>query len=258
MIGDTELQVRVQSQDTLSGINTQIEDTFPVISTQIEDTLPVTPTQIEDTLPVTSTQIGDTFSQVENTSSQASTQRTRHRSRRLRGLPPIPLDPIDPPTPPYLVSTFIQQIVPPTSSIQQNEPTISTTAVSRSNSVQQNESIQQSSPSSSQQNDCTLEGSNSTVEVQDIPPTSNTNTRVKWGLFHCPKYKDGGRCYLCSHMIEKDKIESYHFGTSSRIHGQLCHTESPDGYIRSFIFCIQDLPCRRQIVGSTSNPTDRW
>ena len=59
-------------------------------------------------------------------------------------------------------------------------------------------------------------------------------------------------------MIVKDKIESYHFKTSFKIHGRLCHTEFPDDCIRWYIYCIEDFPCHRQIIGSTSNPADRW
>ena len=28
--------------------------------------------------------------------------------------------------------------------------------------------------------------------------------------------------------------------------------------IRWFIYCIEDVPCNKQIVGSTTNPTSRW
>ena len=39
------------------------------------------------------------------------------------------------------------------------------------------------------------------------------------------KYESGGKCDVCKHMIEKEFIKSLHFGTSSKIHGQLSHDQ---------------------------------
>ena len=32
----------------------------------------------------------------------------------------------------------------------------------------------------------------------------------------------------------------------------------PHGIKRWFIYCIEDIPCHKQIVGSTTNPVSRW
>ena len=56
----------------------------------------------------------------------------------------------------------------------------------------------------------------------------NSRPRVadkKWGSFHCKKFKSGGKCDLCKHMVEKDLIHSLHFGISSKIHGNLSHDQ---------------------------------
>ena len=59
-------------------------------------------------------------------------------------------------------------------------------------------------------------------------------------------------------MIEKEYIESFHFGIPSKIHGHLAHDKIPNGVMRWFIYCIEDVPCHKQIVGSTTNPSSRW
>ena len=59
-------------------------------------------------------------------------------------------------------------------------------------------------------------------------------------------------------MNETSTIESYYFGNKFRIHGHLAHDVIPDGKVRWFIYAIQDLPCRKLIVGSTQNPVKRW
>ena len=59
-------------------------------------------------------------------------------------------------------------------------------------------------------------------------------------------------------MTEKESIESIHFGLHSKIHGHLAHDKTPNGVIRWFIYGIEDIPCHKQIVGSTTNPTSRW
>jgi hypothetical protein len=55
-----------------------------------------------------------------------------------------------------------------------------------------------------------------------------------------------------------DVIQSFHFGIPSKIHGNLAHDNIPTGVIRWFVYCIEDIPCHKQIVGSTTNPTSRW
>ena len=59
-------------------------------------------------------------------------------------------------------------------------------------------------------------------------------------------------------MKEKDSIQSFQFGIPLKIHGKLAHDKKPDGFLRWFIYCIEDVPCHKKIVGSTTNPTNRW
>ena len=68
----------------------------------------------------------------------------------------------------------------------------------------------------------------------------------------------GKRCDFCSHMVETSTIESIHFSKTFRIHGHLSHNYAPEGMIRWFIYAINDLPCRKIIVGSTQDPVKRW
>ena len=59
-------------------------------------------------------------------------------------------------------------------------------------------------------------------------------------------------------MKEKELINSFYYITKFKIHGNLKHDYSPEGKIRWYIYCIEDMPCRKQIVGSTQDPTKRW
>ena len=61
-------------------------------------------------------------------------------------------------------------------------------------------------------------------------------------------------------MKEKEIIQSFHFGTSSKIHGHLTHDKfsTQDEKLRWYIYCIEDVPCHKQIVGSTTDPPARW
>ena len=60
-------------------------------------------------------------------------------------------------------------------------------------------------------------------------------------------------------MIEKDLIQSFHFGVPSKIHGHLTHDQpSEHDKIRWYIYSIEDIPCHKQIVGSTTDPPARW
>ena len=74
------------------------------------------------------------------------------------------------------------------------------------------------------------------------------------------KYKEGGKCDLCKHMLEKECIESFHFGTFSKIHGNLSHDQfsSNEETKRWYIYCIEDVPCHKKIIGSTTDPAARW
>ena len=100
------------------------------------------------------------------------------------------------------------------------------------------------------------------IENQNDPlienePPENILTR-KWGSFHCDKFKNGRKCDLCSHMVEKGCINSFHFGVYAKVHGHLCHDKPPEGILRWFIYCIEDVPCQKLILGSTKNPNNRW
>ena len=79
-----------------------------------------------------------------------------------------------------------------------------------------------------------------------------------WGSWHCDKYRFGGKCDLCNHMVEKDHTNSLYYNTKFRIHGHLKHDHSPEGKLRWYIYCIDDVPCKKQIVGSTQDPVKRW
>ena len=59
-------------------------------------------------------------------------------------------------------------------------------------------------------------------------------------------------------MIEKECIYSFYYKIPSKIHGHLAHDKWPDGKIRWFIYSIEDIPCQKLTVGSTTNPTSRW
>ena len=43
-----------------------------------------------------------------------------------------------------------------------------------------------------------------------------------------------------------------------QIHGHLRHDLAIRDKIRWYIYCIEDLPCHKLIIGSTQNPTERW
>ena len=59
-------------------------------------------------------------------------------------------------------------------------------------------------------------------------------------------------------MREKSTIDSIFFNKKLKIHGHLAHDQAPLGYIRWFIYSIRDLPCNKQIIGSTQDPKSRW
>ena len=59
-------------------------------------------------------------------------------------------------------------------------------------------------------------------------------------------------------MRERDTINSLYYITKFRIHGNLRHDFSPLGKIRWFIYCVENVPCQKIIIGSTQNPTQRW
>ena len=74
----------------------------------------------------------------------------------------------------------------------------------------------------------------------------------------CERFKNGGKCDLCSHMKEKEFITSYYYPSKFKVHGHLRHDFAPIHKTRWFIYSIEDLPCQKMIIGSTKNPTERW
>ena len=60
-------------------------------------------------------------------------------------------------------------------------------------------------------------------------------------------------------MLPREFVESYHFGTKIRIHGHLSHDFVPEGDgVRWYIYQIEDVPCHKIYVGSTTSPLLRW
>ena len=59
-------------------------------------------------------------------------------------------------------------------------------------------------------------------------------------------------------MKERETVGSYFYSQKFKIHGHLRHDFSPPNKIRWYVYCIEDLPCRKQIIGSTQNPSLRW
>ena len=59
-------------------------------------------------------------------------------------------------------------------------------------------------------------------------------------------------------MVEKHYVESRFFNTKLRIHGHLAHDIAPENMHRWFVYMIDDIPCQKAIVGSTTKPTSRW
>ena len=98
---------------------------------------------------------------------------------------------------------------------------------------------------------------NNTIHV---PPQAivGTNYGQEYGSFHCSKYKKTKVCDTCKHMEENNFVVSNHFKQKFRIHGNLSHDTFPENKQRWFIYLLEDIPCQKQIIGSTTNPTDRW
>ena len=86
-------------------------------------------------------------------------------------------------------------------------------------------------------------------ETHPVPYIQDQSQNKKWGSFHCDKFKMGRKCDLCSHMIEKKHVQSFHFGVPSKIHGHLSHDKIPVGALRWFVYSIEDMPCHKRIVG---------
>ena len=85
----------------------------------------------------------------------------------------------------------------------------------------------------------------------------NMNT-LEYGSFHCAKFRNGKRCDMCKHMVEKGYVESKFYKQKFRIHGHLAHDIGVENKKRWFIYQIEDVPCQKSYIGSTTNPTARW
>ena len=101
------------------------------------------------------------------------------------------------------------------------------------------------------------------TDLHNLPPILPTlnplpQKQLSWGSWHCERFKFGGKCDFCSHMRETDYVKSFYYITKFRIHGHLRHDHSPEGKIRWFIYCVEDVPCKKHIVGSTQDPLSRW
>ena len=59
-------------------------------------------------------------------------------------------------------------------------------------------------------------------------------------------------------MVETDHVSSTYFNTKLRIHGHLSHDSGPPNMHRWFVYLLEDTPCRKSIVGSTTKPTSRF
>ena len=59
-------------------------------------------------------------------------------------------------------------------------------------------------------------------------------------------------------MVETNFVESVFYNQKFRIHGHLSHDLSPSDMLRWFIYLIEDIPCNKAIVDSTTKPTSRW
>ena len=82
----------------------------------------------------------------------------------------------------------------------------------------------------------------------------------QYGSFHCDKYQKGKKCELCSHMKETNFVYSHFYKRKFRIHGHLSHdlSLSTIDKRRWYIYQIEDIPCEKQIIGSTTDPYNRW
>ena len=126
----------------------------------------------------------------------------------------------------------------------------------------------QTDPPSSQQDTSNNQLSTSTAtptvlqNLIPILPSLNPNplqqNQLTWGSWHCERFKVGGKCDFCSHMKETDHVKSFYYITKFRIYGHLRHDYSPEGKIRWFIYCVEDVPCKKHIVGSTQDPLSQW
>ena len=120
--------------------------------------------------------------------------------------------------------------------------------------VQQNEDTNNNGSSQSTQD--------STRSTNSWGASSNfqtiDNNSKEYGSFQCAKFRAGKKCDLCKHMVQTNFVTSGLYNQKFRIHGHLAHDVSEANKLRWFIYLIEDLPCKKAIVGSTTKPTSRW
>ena len=93
---------------------------------------------------------------------------------------------------------------------------------------------------------------------QTVANSTTQNEAFQYGSFHCMKYKMGKKCELCSHMVETNFAYSHYFKAKFWIHVHLSHDLSPIDKKRWYVYLIEDIPCKKSIVGSTIDPYKRW
>ena len=59
-------------------------------------------------------------------------------------------------------------------------------------------------------------------------------------------------------MVQTNFVTSGLYNQKFRIHGHLAHDVSPENAQHWFVYLLEDIPCGKQIVGSTKNPKKRW
>ena len=80
------------------------------------------------------------------------------------------------------------------------------------------------------------------------------------GSFYYEKFKGGGSCDVCHHMGRETSMVNYvYLRKNFAIHGHLVHLKpSQRPKLRWFIYLMEDLGCRLQYVGSTTDICSRW
>ena len=80
------------------------------------------------------------------------------------------------------------------------------------------------------------------------------------GTYHCELYKRIQRCDVCSHMMERSWVTSeYYQGQKFAIHGRNINLKATEPKpLRWFVYLEEDIPCKKQYVGSTISVTSRW
>ena len=80
------------------------------------------------------------------------------------------------------------------------------------------------------------------------------------GTYHCDTFKRINICDVCAHMLERSFVQSEHYnGRKFAIHGRNIHMKATESKpLRWFVYLEEDVPCRKQYVGSTMSVTSRW